>query len=85
MTTKTSKQITAEMGTLLKTVKSNYGKVDLDVPRDRNGEFEPEVVKKNQTDISSIEDQVLSMYAKGMSTRDIERHVENLYGIDTSP
>ena len=73
------------MGTLLKTVKSNYGKVDLDVPRDRNGEFEPEVVKKNQTDISSIEDQVLSMYAKGMSTRDIERHVENLYGIDTSP
>jgi transposase-like protein len=48
-----------------KTVKSNYGKVDLDVPRDRNGEFEPAVVKKNQTDISSIEDQVLSMYAKG--------------------
>ena len=68
-----------------KTVKSNYGKVDLDVPRDRNGEFEPAVVKKNQTDISSIEDQVLSMYAKGMSTRDIERHVESLYGIDTSP
>jgi len=85
MTTKTSKQITAEMDTLLKTVKSNYGKVDLDVPRDRNGEFEPLVVKKNQTDISSIEDQVLSMYAKGMSTHDIERHVENLYGIDTSP
>jgi Transposase and inactivated derivatives len=68
-----------------KAVKSNYGKVDLDVPRDRNGEFEPAVVKKNQTDISSIEDQVLSMYAKGMSTRDIERHVESLYGIDTSP
>jgi transposase-like protein len=68
-----------------KTVKSNYGKVDLDVPRDRNGQFEPSVVKKNQSDISSIEDQVLSMYAKGMSTRDIERHIESLYGIDTSP
>lgn len=68
-----------------KTVKSNYGKVDLDVPRDRNGQFEPAVVKKNQTDISSIEDQVLSMYAKGMSTRDIERHLESLYGIDASP
>lgn len=68
-----------------KTVKSNYGKVDLDVPRDRNGQFEPAVVKKNQSDISSIEDQVLSMYAKGMSTRDIERHIESLYGIDTSP
>ena len=85
MTTKTKLQIIPETDTLLKTVKSNYGKVDLDVPRDRNGEFEPLVVKKNQTDISSIEDQVLSMYAKGMSTRDIERHVENLYGIDTSP
>ena len=68
-----------------KTVKSNYGKVDLDVPRDRNGEFEPAVVKKNQTDISSIEDQVLSMYAKGMSTRDMEKHLESLYGMDVSP
>ena len=68
-----------------KTVKSNYGKVNLDVLRDRSGEFAPVVVKKNQTDISSIEDQVLFMYAKGMSTRDIERHVESLYGIDVSP
>ena len=68
-----------------KTVKSNNGKVELNIPRDRNGEFEPQVVKKNQTDISSIEDQVLSMYAKGMTVRDIERHLENLYAIDASP
>jgi putative transposase len=68
-----------------KTVKSNYGKVDLNIPRDREGEFEPAVVKKNQTDISSIEDQVLSMYAKGMSTRDMEKHLESLYGMDVSP
>jgi transposase-like protein len=68
-----------------KTVKSNHGKVDLNVPRDRDGQFEPAVVKKNQTDISSIEDQVLSMYAKGMSTRDIEKHLENIYGVDASP
>jgi transposase-like protein len=68
-----------------KTVKSNYGKVDLSIPRDRDGDFEPAVVKKNQTDISSIEDQVLSMYAKGMSTRDIEKHLESLYGVDASP
>src|SRR4030042_4711364 len=47
-----------------KTVKSNHGKVELAVPRDRNGEFEPQVVRKNQSDISSIEDKVLSMYAK---------------------
>ena len=68
-----------------KIVKSNHGKVELNIPRDRNGEFEPQVVKKNQSDISSIEDQVLSMYAKGMTTRDIERHLENLYAIDASP
>jgi putative transposase len=68
-----------------KTVKSNYGKVDLNVPRDREGEFEPSVVKKNQTDISSIEDQVLSMHAKGMSTRDMGKHLESLYSIDASP
>src|SRR5659263_137282 len=67
-----------------KTVKSNYGKVDLDVPRDRESEFEPAIVKKNQRDISSIEDQVLSMYARGMTTRDIESHIENLYGFEAS-
>ena len=49
-----------------KTVTSSMGPIDLDIPRDRKGEFEPKVVKKNQTDISDIEDQVLSMYAKGI-------------------
>jgi putative transposase len=68
-----------------KTVKSNHGKLGIAVPRDRNGDFEPQVVKKNQSDISSLEDQVLSMYAKGMTTRDIEKHLENLYAMDASP
>ena len=54
-----------------KKVKSDYGEITLKIPRDREGEFEPVVVKKNQRDISSIEDQVLSMYARGMTTRDI--------------
>lgn len=54
-----------------KTVTSSMGAIDLDIPRDRKGEFEPQAVKKNQTDSSDIEDQVLSMYAKGMTTRDI--------------
>ena len=49
-----------------KTVTSSMGDIDLDIPRDRKGDFEPKAVKKNQTDISNIEDQVLSMYAKGM-------------------
>ena len=67
-----------------KTVTSSMGPIDLDIPRDRKGEFEPKIVKKNQTDISDIEDQVLSMYAKGMTTRDISAHLRNVYGVDAS-
>ena len=67
-----------------KTVTSTMGEIDLDIPRDRNGEFEPQVVKKHQTDISSIEDQVLSMYAKGMTTRDISDHLRSVYGVEAS-
>ncbi len=67
-----------------KTVVSSMGKIGLDIPRDRKGEFEPRAVKKNQTDISNIEDQVLSMYAKGMTTRDISAHLHDVYGADAS-
>lgn len=67
-----------------KTVTSSLGSIDLDIPRDRKGEFEPQAVKKNQTDISNIEDQVLSMYAKGMTTRDISDHLKSVYGVDAS-
>lgn len=67
-----------------KTVTSSLGNIDLDIPRDRKGEFEPQTVKKNQTDISNIEDQVLSMYAKGMTTRDISDHLRSVYGVDAS-
>lgn len=67
-----------------KTVVSSLGEIDLDIPRDRKGEFEPQIVKKNQTDISNIEDQVLSMYAKGMTTRDISTHLHDVYGVDAS-
>ena len=65
-----------------KTVTSSMGTIDLDIPRDRKGDFEPQIVKKNQTDISNIEDQVLSMYAKGMTTRDISAHLKDVYGVD---
>ena len=67
-----------------KTVTSSFGEIDLDIPRDRKGEFEPQVIRKNQTDISNIEDQVLSMYAKGMTTRDISDHLKTVYGVDAS-
>lgn len=67
-----------------KTVTSAHGTMDLAIPRDRKGEFEPQLVKKGQTDISSIEDKLLSMYAKGMSTRDITDHLRDIYGFDVS-
>lgn len=68
-----------------KTVTSEYGEVEIEVPRDRFGEFEPMVVKKHQTQVTGIEDQIISMYSKGMSTRDIQDHLNQLYGIDVSP
>lgn len=67
-----------------KTVVSSVGEIPIDIPRDRKGDFEPQTVKKNQTDISNIEDQVLSMYAKGMTTRDISAHLQSIYGVDAS-
>ena len=67
-----------------KTVVSSLGEINLDIPRDRKGEFEPQAIKKNQTDISNIEDQVLSMYAKGMTTRDISTHLRDVYGVKAS-
>lgn len=67
-----------------KTVTSNLGDLEIDVPRDREGEFEPQVVKKYQNDVSGIDEQIISMYAKGMSTRDIETHLKSVYGVNAS-
>jgi len=68
-----------------KTVRSEYGDVDIQVPRDREGDFEPTIVKKHKSNITGIEDQILALYAKGVSTRDIQDHLQQLYGIDVSP
>lgn len=68
-----------------KTIKTRYGKAELDIPRDRNAEFEPQVIKKYETTSNQLEEQIIAMYAKGMSTRDIEDHMRDLYGIDVSP
>jgi putative transposase len=67
-----------------KTVKSQYGEIELDIPRDRNGEFEPKIIPKYQRDISGIEDKVISLYARGMSTRDIHDQLRDIYGIELS-
>ena len=68
-----------------KTLRTSYGDVEVAVPRDRKGEFEPQILKKNQTSISQdIEEKILSMYAKGMTTGDIETHIQDIYGIEVS-
>jgi len=68
-----------------KTLKTSFGDVDVAIPRDRSGEFEPQLLKKNQTSISQdIEEKILSMYAKGMTTSDIEAHIRDIYGMEVS-
>ena len=68
-----------------KTLRTSFGDVEVSVPRDRKSEFEPQLLKKNQTSISQdIEEKILSMYAKGMTTGDIETHIRDIYGIEVS-
>ena len=68
-----------------KTLMSEYGEVELAIPRDRQGEFEPEIVKKHQTKTTGVEEQVIALYARGVSTRDIQSHLQHLYGVEVSP
>jgi putative transposase len=72
-------------GATLKTLKGDFGTVEIETPRDRNGEFEPRIVKKNQTRWAGFDDKILSMYSRGMSVRDIQGHLEEMYGVEVSP
>ena len=67
-----------------KTIKTELGPVELNIPRDRNGEFEPKIVPKHQRSVNGIEDKVLGLYATGMTTRDISEQIKELYGVDIS-
>lgn len=67
-----------------KTIKSQFGTFDIDVPRDRNAEFEPQIVPKNKRDISGIEEKVINMYGRGLSTRDISDSIKDIYGVELS-
>lgn len=67
-----------------KTLKTTQGEVEIEVPRDRDGSFEPTIVPKRQKDVSAIEDKVLAMYARGMSQRDISSTIEDIYGFSVS-
>lgn len=72
-------------GVATKRVKGSDGEVPLSVPRDRQGSFEPELVKKGQTRIDGIDDKIIGLYAAGLSVRDIQAHLEELYGLRVSP
>lgn len=68
-----------------KTLRTSMGNVEIDIPRDRNGDFEPKILPKNQTSISQdMESKIISMYAKGMSVSDIEKHIRDIYGLEIS-
>ena len=67
-----------------KMVNSSYGQVGIEVPQDRKSTFEPQIVKKRQKDISDIDQKIISMYAKGMTTRQISETIEDIYGFETS-
>ena len=75
----------ARNGTSRKTLKTDHGDLDLSIPRDRNSEFEPQIVKKGQRRFTGFDDKILSMYARGMTTRDIQGHLEEIYGVEVSP
>ena len=67
-----------------KRVNSSYGTMEIEVPQDRRSSFEPKVVQKRQKDISDIDSKIISMYAKGMTTRQISETIEDIYGFDVS-
>ena len=67
-----------------KTVKTELGPVEINIPRDRNGEFEPRIIPKHQRSVNGIEEKILGLYATGMTTRDISEQVKELYGVDVS-
>ena len=71
-------------GKKTKKIRSNYGETEISVPQDRDGTFEPKVVKKRQKDISGIEKKIISLYAKGMTTRQISETIEDIYGFEVS-
>jgi putative transposase len=72
-------------GASRKKLKGDFGEMELETPRDRNGTFEPKIVERHQTRWTGFDDKIVSMYSRGMSTRDIQGHLEEMYGVDVSP
>jgi putative transposase len=72
-------------GTSTKTLKGDFGEAVIEVPRDRNGTYEPKIVPRHQRRFSGFDDKILSMYARGMTTREIQGHLQEIYGVEVSP
>ncbi len=72
-------------GTTSKTVKGEFGEIVVETPRDRNSTFEPQILGKHQTRFDGFDDKILSMYARGMTTREIQGHLQEMYGVEVSP
>ena len=81
---KTSEKTNYRNGTTKKNLKSEFGEFEFETPRDRNGEFDPKIVPKNVRDVSGIEDKIISLYARGLTTREINEQIQDLYGIEVS-
>ena len=81
---KTKEKTNYRNGSTKKNLKSEFGKFEFETPRDRNGEFEPKIVPKNTRDVSGIEDKIISLYGRGLTTREINEQIQDLYGIEVS-
>ncbi len=68
-----------------KTIKGDFGNLEASIPRDRNSTFDPVILPKGETQFTGFGDKIISMYARGMTTRDIQRHLEEIYGVGVSP
>jgi len=84
MISKTSRQLIHEMVIAKKLSKTKFSEMELDIPRDREGEFEPKIIPKYKRDISEIEDKIIALYSRGMTTRDIHEQIKDIYGIEVS-
>jgi putative transposase len=72
-------------GVTSKTVKGEFGEIVVDAPRDRNGSFEPQILGKHQTRCDGFDDKILSLYSRGMTSREIHGHLREMYGVEVSP
>lgn len=75
----------ARNGSSQKKIKGDFGEIDVAIPRDRNASFDPVILPKGQSRFSGFDDKIIALYARGMTTRDIQAHLEEIYGVDISP